>query len=397
MWPRNQVPPAHAEIDWSHPLTRGLVLAVHGGAVYGDTYGSSSGSLVKVNGRLKSTSARGVRGPGCYEGNGTDAMATLGIFRNETEATWVVEAQIDGAGGGSYSRILEFSMGSVAVVNAGSAFDIYRVTSGTSAVMQATFMYSATQYNTFGFYFPNSVTNTDIKAWLNGSPKSLNSIQAGTGSPAGNSTWVSHLLGDNGGTRAMDGRIRFAYKWNRALTDAEHRWISDEPWCIWTWPEKNCDLRYVDDAVKYSNTRRMLFATGTGTATLGSNGYGMNLSSCAVTTQFDDVGLDDHTTYEEVSSLSDYVNMTMIVDLGAIRAIDELTASIYWKYTPTWRLDKSSDGTTWTQVSASASPTPANKGGTASWTDLSITFTAASARYFRISWADQGSSLGGGE
>ncbi len=186
---------------------------------------------------------KGIRGADFYEGDGTNGLGDLGTHRNGDLSTVVIQCAIDTTGGGGYSRLFDTQMGNVATAGSGQ-FDIYRPTSATTAL--ATIPAGSgwdSSYNIFGFFFPDSLTCTDIKFYKNGTAKAVTFYQNGTGTVSGKNGYYPHYLGGNSGnTRNIDGRIRCYYEWNRELSPAEHLLLARDPWTFWVWDIETSDL-----------------------------------------------------------------------------------------------------------------------------------------------------------
>ena len=233
-----QIPPAHARIDHTHPLARGLLFAYHAGAVFSCDYSSSgNGGFLIWNGGRRSQLVYGKRNGDCYETSGTQGSTHIGVLKTGEEATIFIQAQWDTGGGNSFARF--FANAQVDVITpSNSALEFHRICSSGSAWCGLSGITNApTEWQSIGASFPNSNAATDISIYLNGQPRTPTATTPSANPPANNNTLTNWFIHDNGfgNGRVVDGRSRCIYYWNRLLSPAEHRYLAANPFCIWTW------------------------------------------------------------------------------------------------------------------------------------------------------------------
>lgn len=227
-------PPPHAQIDWSHPITKGLVSALHGNSVYAGVNGGTG--VAKINGRLRSGAVKGQRVSDYYEGDGTNGDLTLNTIKTGTEASVFTVMQWDGTGGGGYARVYEDTQCRFMTASTGQ-IDIERATTAAYATgtVNTGIASANTVWHSIGINYPDSLTPTDMQAYINGTQRTVNSAGTGTGSTNGNNSVLTPtFFGRGDGARVVDGRAKCFYRWVRQLTPAEHQLLSRDPFCFWT-------------------------------------------------------------------------------------------------------------------------------------------------------------------
>lgn len=236
-----QLPPAHARIDWSHPITRGLVCAWTANTSYGVEAGGSGILVTFGRGqRIGNYAGTIARKADYVETTGAGCCIEIANTVNSAEFSLVANMQVDTGGfDTAIGRILEATNFGVQCGNA-SGIQLRKYTSSSTCnVDWDAAGISATEWKTFGVSSPDSITATDHICYVDGAVIAQSLSTNGTGTPL-TTIGTLNLFNRTGATknRSFDGRMRFAYFWIRALTPGEQKLLANDPFCFWTWEGK---------------------------------------------------------------------------------------------------------------------------------------------------------------
>lgn len=118
-----------------------------------------------------------------------------------------------------------------------------------------------------------------------------------------------------------------------------------------------------------------------------TNSFDANYSACVTdTTKMDDVGANDHTTYEEVSASP--FGITVVWDLGTSSTVTRIVSSMYasldGSFSNNFGVSGSNDGNTWVDPTTGFTDLPY-----VGWKDKDTTSVGATTyRYWRLSTKD---------
>lgn len=224
-WTRQ--PQGPVEIDWSNPLTRGLVICTHAGNNFREMVTNKPSTITSA------TYAPTKEGRALMDSASTFRIDT-GVTANFGDAvTWMFGAQLDTFPVNA-SRFAERVQVEVFLIDSSGRLNFQR--SNTTPTVSQNFLGSTGQtapapYSTYAARVSSFTSNADAALFVNGLSLTLTTNTAGSGTLNTNAN--SHLLCNRGdSTRPLDGRIYFAYRWNRALSNNEIKRISDNPYQI---------------------------------------------------------------------------------------------------------------------------------------------------------------------
>lgn len=232
-WTRQ--PQGAVEVDWSNPLTRGLVICTHAGNNFREMVTNKPSTITSA------TSAPTKEGRALMDSASTFSIETLISTDFGDAVTWFFLARPDGTGGGGLGRFIDKRTAAVNTqvevlyfngalgqlffdrISAGGVNQsIYTTTSG----MVAGNTYAvAARVGAF-------TSNADAALFVNGISRTLSTNTAGTVARATNA--ANYVLGNrtNDNARNFDGRMYCVYRWKRALSDGEIVSLSANPWQI---------------------------------------------------------------------------------------------------------------------------------------------------------------------
>ena len=229
---RHSQPQSTVGIDWSNPITRGLVLCTHAGNNFVEMTTNKPSTITSA--QYTATP----HGKALANAGSTFSIATpINAFSGEA-VTWVIGAQINSTGGGGLSKLVyKGNSGQTAgfeqVLTQNGGLSLSRAGS-TSTALVDTLVTLPQPYAVYAVSI-SSFTATDGAWYINGVPKTLAGTSAvGTGVLGTSTASLNYSLGNRtyDNARNLDGKIEFAYRWNRVLSPAEVAAISANPYQI---------------------------------------------------------------------------------------------------------------------------------------------------------------------
>lgn len=236
-----QQPPQPVEIDWTNPITRGLVVAWNGATPDVNLCDNKAGTFTDRTGIGRENGRHGVAKS--FTG-GVQAGKYVFVTPAEKEAVtffWIgrqsqdgvslnrVISDYNGASNGRYDIYLETSGGNPPLfqVFATTANGIYRPTSAGS--------WLSSQQNTFCITYDSTVEGVGGAVpvfYSNGVANAISTVVAASGALVTAGT-VTAVGGRNDvGTRQLQGALTIALRFDRALSEIEVKSLSANPWQI---------------------------------------------------------------------------------------------------------------------------------------------------------------------
>lgn len=228
---RRAQPQGGAQIDWSNPITKGLVLCTHAGANFVELTTRKPSTITSAT---PTTTTKGK----AFANSATTYSIETPVNGNFGEAvTWVVGSEVASFGGGGLGRFADKRTAASA-----TQVELFYLNQPSTNIQFQRVTSSVTQTigSASGLSFPapfavyavtvSSITASDGAIYINGVPQSLLVNTLGSGSMLTNT--ANYVIGNrtNDNTRNMDGKIEFAYRWNRALSAREIASISRNPY-----------------------------------------------------------------------------------------------------------------------------------------------------------------------
>lgn len=224
-----QKPRLGAQVNWSHPLSRGIVAAFlfnEGGGNSPKNVAFCGDDLVVLGGTpTYGISEQGRRYAGTNDGD-ISTIARYGLLNY----TWMIRFNADAIPGSANNRQLirqevagdswGFSWSHTNATfrqaafhqSSGAVYTAAKLTSSLSAL---------TWYTIVGTY-----DGTNLKCWLNGR------VEATTASNAPSTTARKLVLNRQSPAVCEPGYLSFAYVWSRALSAGDIQWLTAEPYIL---------------------------------------------------------------------------------------------------------------------------------------------------------------------
>jgi len=279
---RRAQPQGGSQIDWSNPITKGLVLCTHAGVNFVELTTRKQSTITSAT---QTTTTKGK----AFSNSATTYSIETPVNGSFGEAvTWVVGAEIASFGGGGLGRFADKRTAASA-----TQVELFYVNQPTTNIQFQRVTNSVTQ--TIG-----SASGLSFPAPFAAYAVTVSSITAADGTIYinGNRT--------NDNTRNMDGKIAFAYRWNRVLSAKEVALISNNPYQLFKpintivfvssgtisrpnsdiavsgWTSSDAQPLYTDiDEVTPSDTDYIYSPGLTGTASAATFGLTLSLSAGA--------------------------------------------------------------------------------------------------------------------
>lgn len=266
-------------IDWSNPITNGLVYADPGQFGRNLVTGQQSSALTgtKVQGSVSGL----VRGFGSTFGTGSTDANVTSLTTNATHRTYIARAMRNGAGGGGLGRILDkrtggaqseliFWSNGISQLQYGR---VYTTTNGQWDFPVGTLPVGTPQV--IGISYDSGSTTNDPVFYVNGARQTLTESSAPSGTPVGNSD--AYVIGNrtNDNARNWDGWIGEVLIWDRILSPAEVLLVSQNPWQIFA-PQ----IIWIDSPASGGAT---ITAAGSSTATSQASAAAASIAAVAGT------------------------------------------------------------------------------------------------------------------
>jgi len=304
---RRAQPQGGSQIDWSNPITKGLVLCTHAGVNFVELTTRKQSTITSAT---QTTTTKGK----AFSNSATTYSIETPVNGSFGEAvTWVVGAEIASFGGGGLGRFADKRTAASA-----TQVELFYVNQPTTNIQFQRVTNSVTQTigSASGLSFPapfaayavtvSSITAADGTIYINGVPQSLLVNTLGSGTMLTNTS--NYVIGNrtNDNTRNMDGKIAFAYRWNRVLSAKEVALISNNPYQLFKpintivfvssgtisrpnsdiavsgWTSSDAQPLYTDiDEVTPSDTDYIYSPGLTGTASAATFGLTLSLSAGA--------------------------------------------------------------------------------------------------------------------
>lgn len=222
------------KIDWSNPITKGLVICTHAGTNFTELVSGNFSTITSA----KQTATK--NGKAFSNISSTFSIDTKVTTSFPDPVTWVCGITPNTTGGGNgLGRIFDKrSTGNATQVellyfNASLAPEFNRGPSSNQQTVRATNVLTAGVYTVVAVTSA-TFTGTNNAIYYNGVNQSLvgGANSGGTGAIPTNA--ASYVLGNrtDDNARNFDGKISFAYRWNRVLSPAEIASISTNPYQI---------------------------------------------------------------------------------------------------------------------------------------------------------------------
>lgn len=228
--PWTRQPQGAVEIDWSNPLTRGLVICTYAGNNFREMVTNKPSTITSA------TYAPTKDGVALKNSASSFSIETPVNTDFGNALTWLIGATPDGLGGASAGRFVEKRTAAantqveVLFCN-GSSFELQR-NGGSAQTISVAGAITTGVYANWAVRVSAFTSNADAAMFKNGVSLTLTTNTAGTGSRTTNA--ANYVLGNrtSDSLRNFNGRIYFAYRWNRALSDNEIKSISANPYQI---------------------------------------------------------------------------------------------------------------------------------------------------------------------
>jgi hypothetical protein len=217
------------KIDWSNPITKGLVICTHAGTNFTELV---SGNFSTITSAKQTATKNGKAFSNISSNFSIDTKVTTSF---PDPVTWVCGITPNSTGGGGFGRIFDKrSAGNGTQVellyfNTTLAPEFNRGTS--QQTVRATTALTANVYTVVAVTSA-TFTGTNNAVYYNGVNQLLAFNSGGTVAIPTNA--ASYVLGNrtDDSLRNFDGKISFAYRWNRVLSPAEIASISANPYQI---------------------------------------------------------------------------------------------------------------------------------------------------------------------
>ena len=221
---RTSQPQDAVGIDWTNPLARGLTICGHPNALKNGAYFDYL--KTETAGRvIRTTGSESVYFPG----NFLSPKSSLLVIAKAKTSTYPdnvgVVGDISGTGAGSFLKITPGGFWRFSVISGGqrNALDTTQV--------------SITSFETI----IGTHDGVNVKLYRQGAEKSTNTAGDATGSSAG-----SYVIGQSAGSPSFGGDVALFLRWDRGLSAAEAKSLSENPWQIF---EPEVQWVWVDDYV----------------------------------------------------------------------------------------------------------------------------------------------------
>ena len=236
--PRNRQPTGGIapRIDWSNPITKGLVYADPGQFGRNLVTGQQSSALTGT--KVQGSASGLVRGFGSTFGTGSTDANVTSLTTNATHRTYIITVMRNGAGGGGFGRILDKRTGgapseTILWSSSTSQLQYGRVHTTANALWDfpvGTLPVGAPQV--IGVSYDSGSTANDPLFYVNGAQQTAAESITPSGTPVDNSD--AYVIGNrtNDNARNWDGWIGEVLIWDRILSPAEVLRVSQNPWQI---------------------------------------------------------------------------------------------------------------------------------------------------------------------
>lgn len=226
---RRTQPQGLQKIDWSNPITNGLVLCTHAGNNFVEM---TTNKPSIITGAISTATPKG---KALTAASTTFSIETRINKHYGGAVTWIIGAQLNSTGGGGFSKLVDKcnaadpSSGTEQVLTQNGIGLSRGGTGGTQTV--ATPLSFPAPYNIYAVSV-SAFTATDGAWYINGVPKALANSTVGIGTMYTNSANYVLCNRTSDFLRNVDGKMEFAYRWNRVLSPAEVASISANPYQI---------------------------------------------------------------------------------------------------------------------------------------------------------------------
>lgn len=228
--------PQHAvAVDWSNPITRGLVFAfngAHGYDVVAKQIATNNGGIVTRPGAnglgpdISGTQNYDFANCPDYNTTGEVSIVWGGVFDGTTGAYRcpITKADTNGATNSPFDIYVDTTSGKLVINRANAGYQAY--TLNTTAL-------TAGAFTVFGIASPTLIETAPV-GWVNKTTQAIVNIAAtGTGAAIGNTKGINIGRRSDGGTQ-LDGTCSFAFVFNRKISEKEYLSLYENPWQIFS-------------------------------------------------------------------------------------------------------------------------------------------------------------------
>lgn len=237
--------PQHAvAVDWSNPITRGLVFAfngAHGYDVVAKQIATNNGGIVTRPGAnglgpdISGTQNYDFANCPDYNTTGEVSIVWGGVFDGTTGAYRcpITKADTNGATNSPFEIYVDTTSGKLVFLRANAGYKAHTL----STVL------TAGAFTVFGIAAPTLI-ETAPAAWVNKTTQAITSGSTGTGAAIGNTKGINIGRRPDGGTQ-LDGTCSFAFVFNRKISEKEYLSLYENPWQVF---EPRKQVLYLDVA-----------------------------------------------------------------------------------------------------------------------------------------------------
>ena len=274
---RTRQPSTSVKIDFANPITKGL-----SGVIRLDACAEVvKGKLYTATGtKLQRSSVGTGRGFGSTDGAGTTDKVLTDIVGTQGPRTYFVLAKLNGFGGGNLGRFFDGTTTSQElfyVSNAGNGGLIYwrQFSGGSRTALTVDASSVSNQFGKITSYsvsFDASSPSNQPELYIAGTRYafvSLDGVPTGTANSTG-AFYIGNRGTDN--LRNTDGTIYLVLVFDRMLSAAEHKSLTENPWQVFA--QETVPLFWPGVTAQFSRPTSDA-STGTWTASTGSDLYAM--------------------------------------------------------------------------------------------------------------------------